>query len=497
MCRRAELNRRALSSLAKVGALIAVVSACCFGTSVAFAQQTSPIVVSTNSGTSLFVDGIEPEKLPVGVGAGSTVCAPAPRVYKSEGERFIFQQWSDGTTDKCIVPTKPGAYRANYAHEVLVVVKSTAPGVQRSLWVPYAEPVKLEVPGVVQQSDDSRFRFDGWSDGETLFERTNQIAPVKPTTLEAKWVHEYQITIQAPDGADIKGSGWYTEGSSLLLRAPDILPGASPQERSKFAGWENASLRGSVLQNPQVLQAALKVDAPYVLRAMYDKQYLVEANSAVGTLKHDWIKDGSDVILEAPPIADVVPDQDRLVFKRWEGMEGLTSPKITGKVDKPISVTAVYERQVMLKINAPHGSAGEGWQKAGSVAPVSVPSTFSEMFLLNSTFTGFGGYPQGQSSIQVLVNEPTTVTALYRTEPNLPVLALVLLLPLLAVIVYLMGTRGGFDSLRERLERVRHAARARRKSNTPAADTGSLEISAKLPTRNGTHLRLPIGDELH
>jgi len=492
------LKRRVFPFLAKAGVLTATVSAFFLGSSLAFAQQTSPITVSTNSGTTLYVDGIEPEKLPAGVGAGAQVCAPAPRVYKSEGERFIFQEWSDGTTDKCIVPTKPGAYRAIYAHEVLVVLKSAAPGVQRSMWAPFAEPVKLEVPSVVQQSDDSRFRFDGWTDGETLFERTNQIAPVKPTTLEAKWIHEYQITVQAPDGADIKGSGWYPEGSSLLLRAPDTIPGATNQERLKFVNWENATLRGAVLQNPQSLQAALKIDGPYLIRANYDQQYLVEANSAVGTLKRDWIKDGSDVILEAPPIADVVPEQDRLVFKRWDGMDGgLTSPKITGKVDKPISVTAVYERQVMLKINAPHGSAGEGWQKVGTVAPVSVPSTFSEMFLLNSTFTGFGGYPQGQSSIQVLVNEPTTLTALYRTEPNLPVLVLVLLLPLLAVIVYLMGTRGGFDALGERVQRLRHSVRARRKSNAPAAETAPLEVTAKLPTRNGTHLPLPIGDELH
>jgi hypothetical protein len=321
---------------------------------------------------------------------------------------------------------------------------------------------------------------------------------VKPTVLEAKWIHEYQVTVEAPDGADIKGSGWYAEGSSLLIRAPDILPGASSQERSKFAGWENASVRGAVLQNPQVLQAALKVDAPYVLRAVYDKQYLIEATSAVGTLKRDWIKEGSDVILEAPPIADVVPDQDRLVFKRWDGMDGgLTSPKITGKVDKPISASAVYERQVMLKVNAPHGSAGEGWQKVGSVAAVSVPSSFSEMFLLNSTFSGFGGYPQGQSSIQVLVNEPTTLTALHRTEPNLPVLALLLLLPLLAVIVYLMATRGGFSSLRARIGRARAAIRTRRRRTQPAVDTGPLEFTAQFPTRNGTHQPLPIGDELH
>src|SRR5205823_5384106 len=182
---------------------------------------------------------------------------------------------------------------------------------------------------------------------------------------------------------------------------------------------------------------------PYSIRAVYQKQYLVSATSPLGTLKRDWINEGQDVVLEAPPVTDIVPDQERLVFKRWDGMDGLLSPKITGKVDKPIMLTANYERQVMLKVNAPHGSAGDGWQKLGDVATVSVPNSVAEMFLLNSTFSTFGGYPAGQTSIQVLVSGPTTLTALYHTEPNLPVLALLLAMPLLIVSIYLFTTRGG------------------------------------------------------
>jgi hypothetical protein len=360
------------------------------------------------------------------------------------------------------------------------------------MWLKFGEPLSLDVPEIVPETDDTRYRFEAWSDGETPFRHANTIAPMKPTVLEVKWVREHQIKVEAPEGADIKGSGWYPDGSNLVLRAPDTLPGGNDQERWKFASWQSDSYPTAVIQNPQTPQTSIKVDAPYTVRAVYDKQYLVDASSPFGTLKHDWVKDGESVVLEAPPVTDVVPDRERLVFKRWDGMDGLLSPKITGKVDKPIIVTAAYERQVMLKVNAPHGAAGDGWQKVGSVASVSVPSSVSEMFLLNSTFTGFGGYPAGQSSIQVLVNEPTTLTALYRTEPNYLVLALLLGLPLLAVIVYLTITRGWLDVLRARVRRLR----ARRWPVAPMIEnTVLLRATADLPGRNGTHVSLPIGEE--
>jgi len=462
----------------------------------AFAQEqpTSPIQVSTNGGTPLLVDGVEPDKLPTGVAPGSTVCAPGPRVYKTEGDRWIFQQWSDHSTDKCITPTKPGAYRALYAHEVLVVLKSTAPGISRSMWVPYAEPIKLEVPAVIASGDDSRYRFDSWSDGETQFDRSNTIAPVKPTVLEVKWIREHRLQLDGPDNANLQGSGWYPDGTNLVLRAPDTLPGDADQARWKFSQWQTTSFPPAALQNPQSSTTAIGIQMPYTIKAVYQKQYLVSATSPLGTLKRDWFNEGDDVVLETPATTDIVADQERLVFKRWDGIDGVLSPKVTGKVDKPINVTAIYERQVMLKVNAPHGSAGDGWQKAGNVASVSVPSSYSEMFLLDSNFTGFGGYPAGQSAIQVLINEPTTVTALYRTQPNLGVLAVLLGLPLLAVIVYLMTTRGGWIKLRAWLERQMNRIRARRRSGAPAAEDQPLAVNAKVPDRNGTHLPLPVGE---
>jgi hypothetical protein len=487
-------------SLVGLAALAFTAGAALFGASSAAAQPApQPLTISSSSGTPLLVNGLAPDKLPVGAPLGTEICLPARQVYVTEGERYTFQKWSTGSSDQCITPDQPGEYRAQYLHEVLLVVKSDVSATQRSLWATYAVPVKLTVPPIVQDDANTRYRFLSWSDGETPFDPSNTFAPVKPTTLTVNWAHEYQITVDSPDGANVPGSGWYAAGANLALRAPDTFAGDTDQQRYKFDHWESTSFPSAVLQDPTKSLTALKVDASYTLRAAYDKQYLVDASSPFGALKHDWVNDGDTVVLEAPATTDIVQDRERLIFKRWDGMgDNLLSPKIIGKVDKPISASAVYDRQVMLTVNAPNGVSGDGWHKAGDVAAVTVPGSVSQMFLLNSTFVGFGGYPAGQSSIQVLVNEPTTLTALYRTEPNLQVLALLLFLPTLAVLVYLSVTRGWLIELRARAQERIRLFRARRKMKVlfwAAAEKNNHESPAPLPGRNGPHLPLPIGDE--
>jgi hypothetical protein len=123
------------------------------------------------------------------------------------------------------------------------------------------------------------------------------------------------------------------------------------------------------------------------------------------------------------------------VFRRWEGMEGLISPKVTGVVDKPVILTAIYERQVKLKIDAAHGSSGEGWHRVGTVATATVPDSISQMLLFKSAFVGFSGHAAGQPTVQVLMDEPVVLTALYRNDVNSTILAALLSSILLAVVL--------------------------------------------------------------
>jgi hypothetical protein len=473
-------------------AALAVASAAFLGASVASAQEQpgTGINISTSGGTPLLVEGIETEKLPVSVASGSRVCAPGPRVYRSEGDRFIFQQWSTGATEDCIVVTRPGTYRAMYAHEVLLVVKSTAPGIQRSMWVTFGSPVQLQVPALVEDGEDTRFRFQSWSDGETPFDRTNTIAPVKPTTLEVKWAREHRLQVDAPEGAAVKGSGWYADATNLVLRAPETFPGSSDQERWKFTGWESTSFPAAVFQNAQSAISALTIQMPYTIRAAYQKQYLVQATSPVGTLKRDWINDGQEILLETLPIIDVVPEQERLVFRRWEGIDALVSTRISGKVDKPIVVTATYDRQVMLKVNAPHGVTGDGWHKAGSVVTVGVPGSVSQMLVMKSSFVTFNGYANGQSTVQVLVNEPTVLTALYRTEPDMLVVGLIFGIPIIGLLIYLELSKHWISSL---AGRARAGLKPTRSHGSPLSEPQSNAPGA-VQHRNGVHAPQPLSN---
>lgn len=64
--------------------------------------------------------------------------------------------------------------------------------------------------------------------------------------------------------------------------------------------------------------------------------------------------------------------------------------------------------------------------------------------MFRRVFAGFPGYSETKTTIQVLVREPVTVTAIYRTEVNLGVLVILVSLPLAGALLggaflYLLG----------------------------------------------------------
>ena len=136
------------------------------------------------------------------------------------------------------------------------------------------------------------------------------------------------------------------------------------------------------------------------------------------TLILDWFTDGDELVLEAPPVQEIVPEQEQYVFRQWtgEGAEGVTVPRATGLVTSPGIFAAIYERQVMVTVDSPHGGAGGGWHRVGSTVTVIVPREAPSAFLFKKSFVRFSGHAKGQSSVQVLVQEPTVVSAVYQTS---------------------------------------------------------------------------------
>ena len=255
-------------------------------------------------------------------------------------------------------------------------------------------------------------------------------------TIEAQFVKKDLLTVLAPDGITVSGSGWYPDGTNLVLQAPQDIYDTAKTSRQDFSTWESVGSTAMVLSNPTSAVMTLTVSGPYTLQADYQQQYLVTAVSPFGSLNHDWVTDGDQEQLSAPDTQVVVTDQEQYVFTQWTGIQGLVSPKVSGTVSQPLALTAVYEHQYKVTLVAPNGGSGDGWIKAGSMATITVPATTQKGLFMRSKFTGFAGYSGKDTSLQVLVQGPMTITALYTTGLDLRVVGVIIAALLVAIILW-------------------------------------------------------------
>ena len=183
-------------------------------------------------------------------------------------------------------------------------------------------------------SGDNRYEFLQWSGGETPYLEENNIVPLAPMTIEAQFDKQYLVTILAPDGVTVSGSGWYADGDSMILQAPQDIYDTTKTSRQDFKTWESVGSTAMVLSNPTSAVMTLTVKGAYTLQADYQQQYLVTAVSPFGSLNHDWVTDGEQEQLSAPDTQVVVTDQEQYVFTQWTGIQGLVSPKVSGTVTR-------------------------------------------------------------------------------------------------------------------------------------------------------------------
>jgi hypothetical protein len=403
--------------------------------------EEPPVGVSVNAPVPILVNGVDITRQPAAVRVGSTVCVANRVEYTSEAERWLFQKWSNGRDGLCQTITEPGSYGAVFSHEVLLVIRSVVTSLQKSLWVPAGVPIEVEVPAEVTEGDKVRYLFQEWSGGDTPFQPHNRIALLKPTVLEVKWTKQYYVQLESggPPSLKFQGSGWYDDGAGFVMQAPQVVSDDADGVRWSFVRWETVGVPPLVVPNAERTITTVRVAAPYTLQAVYEKQYRVLAVNPAGTIKRTWSAEGAEIVLETPAILEVVPGQERLVFRRWEGLEGLISPKISGIVDRPVDLLAAYDRQLAVTVNSPLGSSGGGWYKEQTTATVTVPAASQRRLVFKTRFAGFAGYSTREPTLRLLVSEPVTVTALYTTEVDLKVLGLLVAVPLELGCLYLVA----------------------------------------------------------
>lgn len=395
------------------------------------------VTLQANAPVVLTGDGQEISTFPATLPAGSKICVPSPHTYTGEGERYRFVRWSTGSQEACLV-APAGSLTAFFEREVLLTITSPLAGIEATRWVTANQPVPLEVPTAVD-AGDTRWRFAGWSTGETPFSTTNTVVLTKPLTVEAKFVPEYRISIAPVEGVTVSGEGWYPAGARALLRtAPMVQKGEG--SRLRFLEWEESEGRliGVSTDKPELVIA---VNGPLSLRPRYVQEYRVQAENPQGILTLTWVEEGKTLELETPSLISIVEEEERLRFSHWQekvpGAQPLSQvAKLILTVDRPLNLEGVYRREFKVNLQAPYGGSGAGWYVQNTTAIISVPPQPQAVLFLKKTFQGFAGYPQTGPVLQVTVQGPLTIAALYRNEVDFRVLAFLVVGLLVAFLIW-------------------------------------------------------------
>ena len=404
--------------------------------------------ISLMSAEPLLIGGVLTTQFPATVAPGTVVSVANSPVYTSQGDRYTFAGWSNGATTatgNSITLNNPGTYTAVWTHEILVVINSVVTSLQKSQWLPYGVPYQVTAPAKDTEGGNTEYDFQKWDAGETPFQAQNTIIPFQSMTVNALYTEKYLLTLVTPTGITALGGGWYPAGTSVVLQLPkDVFTDDAQDSRMDFSTWESVGAAPVIMASPTSAIMNIVVNGPYVLQADYNQQYLVVANSPFGILNHDWVNSGDEEKFDAPATQAVVTDQEQYVFKQWTGMAGLTSPQVGGIVTGPLTLTAVYTHQYKVTLTAPFGGSGDGWINAGSMTNITVPLTNQKNLILKSRFTGFAGYSGRVNTIQVLVNAPVTVTAIYTTGIDFAVLGLIVLAVLVVLALWIFGRKVTF-----------------------------------------------------
>ena len=451
------------------------------------------ILVSATAPVALVVNGVATGGGSIQVDPGDQVCLKDPLHYISEGSRYRFESWRvenqpdsgdvqtpiqilESPTAQCIVPATPGVYIASFVHEVMIQVRSQVREHQRSWWTPRGEVVDLSVPDVIETDDDIRYRFSEWSGGEAPFSPHNRVVALRSVDLTVFWTTEYRVKLENLHGNHDVVSQWHREGSTLVLRALPEIFDAEERRRQTFRRWEVVSGPLAQVKDARNSSSAVVVDAPYHFRAVFDEYFLVEAKNFQGTLLHEWVRAGDSLKLTAPNTVEVSPDEERYVFRSWNGVDNpVETDTYHILVDRPLVMEAVYDRQFKVNLSSPYGGAGDDWYTQGEMALIMVPEEPQSMLFFKRTFdsllgTGDETPVRDTPTASVPVNGPMNIVATYRSDINTKVLAIVVGLLVVGILAY-VGTEWGPRILRFLQDRTAASTKTDYRDNSMAGES--------------------------
>ncbi|MBM4406343.1 MAG: hypothetical protein FJ039_09230 [Chloroflexi bacterium] len=229
------------------------------------------------------------------------------------------------------------------------------------------------------------------------------------------------MTVLESPEASPTGGGWVRSGQRMTIIAPgEIAKG--PRERLRFARWVDANGTSYGVKELESAIATFSVDSPITLKPSYVLEYLVNVKNPQGVLKTVWIESGKTLDLTSPESIVIQTDKERLTFKQWQerigniiGEVGKTKEVSVG-ITRPMDIEADYLREYFVKLEAPFGGTGTGWYRQGETATLSVSAQPQGVIFFKKVFGGYAGYPGTESVMQIVVDKPAVIAAVYKND---------------------------------------------------------------------------------
>lgn len=231
-------------------------------------------------------------------------------------------------------------------------------------------------------------------------------------------------------GVPTVGGGAYFPGTEVTISVDPVVEDQACTSRFTFVRWEGT---GDGSYSGTSATASVQMNEDITETIVWQKEFWLEVNTGTDLDEQSGWYDEGDVISLAVPSELTVGTGERRQFLSWTGEgDGSVSGNNTGIVvtmNGPVVQTVNWDTEYYLAIDSDHGSPqGEGWYSEGSQAQVSLTTPESgeqgiQYVLTSWTGEGDGAYNGSNASFTLMMNNPITETASWKTQYYLDIVS--------------------------------------------------------------------------
>ena len=267
-------------------------------------------------------------------------------VEERSGVRYLFDEWSSGearfSPQNRIVVNRPLTVTVTWSKEYFL--EMTGPegiGLVGEGWHKAKQNVVLKADATgASPEEDQRLQFKRWevtSNPAIIIPNRQQpltsIRIENTHAIEAVYDVAFRVNIETDSSNTTE---WLAQGKKVEFESPTPIEKDPGKERLNFKGWEGIDVgtpKGSVF-----------VDGALNIKALYDREYKVEAEAAYGATGDVWYVEGTVATIK-------VPEKPSAIFflnRSFTGFDGYPNegPILKLPITGPVTVTATYQTSV-------------------------------------------------------------------------------------------------------------------------------------------------------